>query len=57
MIYYCDKLKPLDMTITIHEYGHASTLITSGSYNSRDYLFNEVVSCLYELLFLNIFLG
>lgn len=57
MIYYCDKLKPLDMAITIHEYGHASTLITSGSYNSRDYLFNEVVSCLYELLFLNYYIS
>lgn len=57
MIYYCDRLKPLDMATTIHEFGHASTLITSGSYNSKDYLFNEVVSCLYELLFLNYYLN
>ena len=44
------------MASVIHEYGHASTFISSESYESKDYILNEVISYLYELVFLDYYL-
>lgn len=69
-IYYLEELKKYYITIcyssyfnaynilsTIHEYGHASTFINNGSYKSKDYIFEEVISTLYELMFLDYYLS
>lgn len=53
---YYKRLTAFNIASTIHEYGHASTFMQNYQYNSRDYILNEVISSLYELLFLNYYL-
>lgn len=52
-IEYYKGLNAFNMASTVHEYGHASTFMQNFEYNSRDYILNEVISSLYELLFLD----
>ncbi len=55
-IEYYGKLNAFNMASTIHEYGHASTFMQNSTYNSKNYILNEVISSLYELLFLDYYL-
>lgn len=57
IIRYCKELNAFNMASIIHEYGHASTFMTNNIYESKDYIMNEVISTLYELLFLNYYLN
>lgn len=57
MIKYYKHLTAFDIASTIHEYGHASTFIKNDTYNSNDYIMNEVISTLYELMFLDYYLS
>lgn len=56
MIDYYKKLNAFNIASVIHEYGHASTFISNESYESKDYILNEVISYLYELVFLDYYL-
>lgn len=56
MITYYKYLNAFNMASTIHEYGHASTFVNGGVYESKDYIMNEVISTLYELIFLDYYL-
>ena len=56
-IEYYKRLRTYDMASTVHEYGHASTFIQSNIYTSRDYVLNEVIASLYELVFLDYYLS
>lgn len=55
-IEYYKGLNVFNMVSTIHEYGHASTFMKSSIYDSKNYILNEVISSLYELLFLEYYL-
>lgn len=56
IIRYCKNLDVYNLASIIHEYGHASTFINGNVYESKGYIMNEVISTLYELLFLNYYL-
>lgn len=56
-IHYYKNLNVFDIANTIHEYGHASTFMKNNKYESMDYIFNEVISSLYELVFLDYYLS
>ncbi|MGM9881769.1 MAG: hypothetical protein ACI31S_02870 [Bacilli bacterium] len=52
-ILYCLNLSKVNARNTIHEIGHASECNSSGSNNSYDYIMDEVIAILYELLYIN----
>ena len=56
-IEYYKKINAFNMASTVHEYGHASTFMQSNIYTSRDYILNEVIASLYELVFLDYYLS
>lgn len=56
MIDYYKNLNAFNIASTIHEYGHASTFMNNNCYESKDYILNEVISTLYELMFLDYYL-
>lgn len=55
-IEYYKFLSAYDMACTAHEYGHAATFVSNLVYNSKDYILNEAIASLYELLFLDYYL-
>lgn len=55
-IEYCKNLKIFDIASTAHEYGHASTFMQNFKYNSKDFILDEAISSLYELLFFDYYL-
>lgn len=54
-IKYYKYLNAFNIASTIHEYGHASTFMHNGNYKSKDYILEEVISTLYELVFLRFY--
>ena len=55
-IYY-KRLNAFNIASTVHEYGHASTFMQSNIYTSRDYILNEAIASLYEIIFLDYYLS
>lgn len=52
-IAYNKKLTDNHLGYLIHEFGHASVYTTNGKWQSYDYILEEVIACLYELLFID----
>ena len=50
-IFYNRRLTCYDAGIAIHEFGHASSFASSEKWQSKDYLLEEVIASLYEILF------
>lgn len=56
-IEYYKRLNAFNIASTVHEYGHASTFMQSNIYTSRDYILNEAIASLYEIIFLDYYLS
>ena len=52
ILYYLNLSKTTARN-TVHEIGHASECVASNSNNSYDYIMDEVIAILYELLYIN----
>lgn len=52
-ILHCGKLNKITVKNTIHEFGHVSEFMKTGKSNSNNYLMEEVIAKLYELLYID----
>lgn len=52
-ILYCGKLNKVTARNTAHMFGHASGFVNTGTFTTRDFLMEEVMAKLYELLYID----